>query len=973
MRESVNAPPGAHIEVRDAVWRVVRVDTTSTGSKAWHTVGVSEIVRDQDAIFLEEYEPEVTVLDPRDTQLVLDSSPGHRAARLFLESKLRRVPPLAEKPELAKEAAMDVLDFQLEPTKLALQQTRPRILIADAVGLGKTLECGILLSELIRRGRARRILVATVKSMLTQFQKELWSRFAIPLVRLDSVGLQRVREQIPTNHNPFHYYDKAIISIDTLKQNNAFRTHVEQAEWDVIVIDEAHNVAARGSSRSARAKIAQVLSRQSEGLVLLSATPHDGKATSFASLMTMLDPTAIADPTDYDPEDIRGLFVRRFKKDVQEEIGKAFPERTIEQVHAQASDAEEEVFDALVDLSFTAIDQRRHGALLFKTTLEKALLSSPAACLETLRHRIQTIRRRDDTGRFEEDIESLESFRDRVERVEAKSFAKYQRLLKLLKDKKGFGWSPRKKDDRLVIFSERIETLRWLQEQLSKDLKLKDDQVALLHGGLGDQDQMRIVEEFGQEHAKVRLLLASDVASEGLNLHFLCHRLVHFDVPWSLMTFAQRNGRIDRYGQEREPQILYLLTDTENDKVRGDMRILELLTERDEQARENIGDPSALMGKYDVQAEEEVTGRAIEEGQSAEDFDAGLATTEQALNPLELFLQKSSARAAEPEPPTEPELSSLFPSDFDFVRTTVDWLAEEEGLEREVREDDRILELTLPPDTEQARRARAPGLDLRRRFRKLPAEVLPEDSVLVLTPDRDTMQSQIARARREESAWPTVSYLWALHPVVDWCCDKATGQFGRMTAPVLTLVEGLEDDEAVVIVSGLLPNRRAQPLLHQWYAARFKAGALQGVEPFAEWAEEQELATRRLPNRTVEANLAGLRDLLAPAIEAVTKRVMESWKAREDRLNNKLQEELDRLEELRRRRFDQLDFDIDKDELTEAQQKERRQIDALFDPFFDFISESMTAGTEPFLEVLAVFRPEPLRSEKGYLADGSGS
>jgi hypothetical protein len=554
--------------------------------------------------------------------------------------------------------------------------------------------------------------------------------------------------------------------------------------------------------------------------------------------MNMLDPTAIANPDKYDPKDIEGLFVRRFKKDVQAEIGKAFPERVMRQFHAEASPAEEEAFDALAQIKFTALDQRRHAGMLFKTTLEKALLSSPSACRETIAHRLTTLGRREDPGHFDDDVRALKELDALVARVGASEFSKYQRLLALIEDADGLGWSARKKDDRLVIFSERIKTLEFLKKALKKDLKLTDAQIETLHGGLGDSDQQRIVEEFGKEQSKVRLLLASDVASEGINLHFLCHKLVHFDVPWSLMTFAQRNGRIDRYGQEQTPQIVYLLTRTEQEKIRGDMRILELLTERDDQAGKNIGDPSALMGKYDEAAEVEVTARAIEEGQSAEEFDAALAT-EATLNPLELLLRKAAAPAPPALPTAEPELPSLFASDFDFVRETVDWLAETEGLTREVREDDRIIELTLPADTEEARRHREPGLDLRRRFRKLPTEVVADDHVVVLSPDRSAMQARIAAARREESTWPRVSYLWALHPVVDWCCDKAEGQFGRMTAPVLTLLGGLSADEAVVLVSGLLPNRRAQPLLHQWYAARFRKEKLQEVEPFASWARSR--------------------------------------------------------------------------------------------------------------------------------------
>ena len=258
-QSTITIAPGAHIELRDAIWRVQQVDITSTGTQAWRCVGISEIVRDQEAIFLEEYEPVVRVLDPRQTSLVRDTSSQHRAGLLYIEALLRDVPPPDDGLYVGHKAAMDVLDFQLDPAWMALSKPRQRILIADSVGLGKTLEAGILLCELIRRGRGRRILVATTKAMLIQFQKEMWGRFAIPLVRLDSVGLARIRAEIPTHHNPFYYFDQTIISIDTLKQNNWFRTHVENAHWDVIVIDEAQNVAARGSKDSQRAGIAQKL------------------------------------------------------------------------------------------------------------------------------------------------------------------------------------------------------------------------------------------------------------------------------------------------------------------------------------------------------------------------------------------------------------------------------------------------------------------------------------------------------------------------------------------------------------------------------------------------------------------------------------------------------------------------------------------------------------------------------------------
>ena len=113
-----------------------------------------------------------------------------------------------------------------------------------------------------------------------------------------------------------------------------------------------------------------------------------------------------------------------------------------------------------------------------------------------------------------------------------------------------------------------------------------------------------------------------DMASEGLNLHYLSHKLIHFDLPWALLTFQQRNGRIDRYGQEQQPQVWYLVAQPEQPKIRGDLRVLEKLIEKDEAAGDNIGDPSAFLGTNDELEQEDIVAAAIENGISAEVFSA---------------------------------------------------------------------------------------------------------------------------------------------------------------------------------------------------------------------------------------------------------------------------------------------------------------------------------------------------------------
>jgi SNF2 family DNA or RNA helicase len=660
--------PGARVVIRDAEWIIRRVDTKSNSGYQLTCIGLSELVKDKEAIFLSDLEKKIEILDPAETDLVHDTSSGYNSSILYIESVLRQIAPTDEKIYIGHKAAMDLVPYQLDPAIMSLQQPRQRILISDAVGLGKTLEAGILVSELIKRGKGKRILVLAIKSMLTQFQKEFWSRFTVPLTRLDSIGLQRVKNKIPTNHNPFYYYDKAIISIDTLKQDSIYREHLKNAYWDIIIIDEAHNVADRGSG-ALRNKLAKLISGRSDTLIMLSATPHDGRARSFASLMNMLNPTAIANPDEYTKDEIKGLFIRRFKKDIQDQVRSAFKEREIFKINVDVSAEEENVFELFVNTKFVQIDNKAHAGQLFKTTLEKSLFSSPAACLQTVRNRIKKLQEFNDSN-YNKDIESLIILEQELGKINANNFNKYQKLLQTIKDKeKGFGWTGKDKTDRLVIFTERIETVNFLAENLSRDLKLTENQLEKLHGSLSDVEQQKIVEDFGKEESPLRLLIASDVASEGINLHYLSHRMIHFDIPWSLMVFQQRNGRIDRYGQEKTPQIYYLVAQSKNEKIKGDMRILEVLIDKDDQAAKNINDPSAFFKVKDINEQEILTAKAIEQSNTSDQFNSSL---DEDISLLDLLME-------EVEKPVNTSFnlttsnSSLFVDDFSYLQKALEF------------------------------------------------------------------------------------------------------------------------------------------------------------------------------------------------------------------------------------------------------------------------------------------------------------
>ena len=936
--------------VRDAEWVVRRVDMTSGGNYQLACTGVSEIVRDRQAVFMSELE-RIEVLEPENTRLVPDGSPAFADSLLYMESRLRQVVANDEDIHVGHGAAMDLVRYQLEPARQALRQPRQRILIADAVGLGKTLEAGILVSELIARGRGRRILVLAVKSMLAQFQKEFWNRFTIGLTRLDSAGIQRVRRNIPGNHNPFHYYDKSIISIDTLKQDAEYRTYLENAYWDVIVIDEAHNVADRGTG-SLRSRLAKLLARRSDTLIMLSATPHDGRARSFASLMNMLDATAIADPDDYDDEDFRdkGLVIRRFKKDIQHEVESAFQDRRTYSSEFPASESEEAAYEALLAVRVAGEREGQSARDLFAVTLEKALFSSPAACLATIDQRLRRREREHDSvasKRIAAEVRTLEALREKLEAIGSGDFAKYQGLLTTLRSgaDEALRWRPSATEDRLVIFTERIETLHWLATNLATDLALRENQLEILHGGMSDLDQQRVVEDFGNAAKPVRLLLCSDVASEGINLHYHCHRLIHFDMPWSLMVFAQRNGRVDRYGQERTPQIVYLTTHSANAVIRGDLRVLEVLKAKDEQAYRNIGDPSAFMNVHDIDEEEEITKRTIAHGTNAEAFDAALTPAENEGDSLLALFTSGSVQAtqvAEPAPPP-----SLYADDLAYCEAALHRLgAKDATLRFEVDAEAKTLTLDAPED-------------LRHRFAQQPTEAVPEHWRFVLTTARNRMADAIAESRRDERAWPREHYLWRLHPVVEWLNDRMAAAFGRHEAPVLAGVSGLAPTETVFVFAGLVPNRRGHPLLHEWIAIHHEPSGFAAPQPFETLRRRIGLGTRLMPNRQETVDVAALEGLLPEAVQTANAWFVERRNAFEDAINAKLNQAVGALDALKNRRLRQLDLRFERSAMAEPLKAARRKtaesdIDGIFGDYLQWIEDVMTTEERPWVSVVCV-------------------
>jgi ERCC4-related helicase len=774
------------------------------GGYAIHVQGVSELVRHHKAIFLTPIDTDIEPLRPEDTRLVPDKSPSYRQTTLYLETLLRRTPPIHGLISIGHRGALEVMPYQLVPAKQSLASLRPRILIADGTGLGKTVELGIILSELIKRGRGRRILVVAIRSMLAQLQRELWARFTLPLVRLDSEGLARVQSKIPANRNPFGYFDRCIVSMDTLKNNGLYRAWLEQIRWDVIVVDECHNVANTGSQRG---ELARLLAAQCDALVLTSATPHNGRPESFANLMRMLDPTSVADPRRFTKEDVKHLYVRRFKKDVEAEAGNELQAREVAAIHVKATEHDEAALAALHALNLATLGRKStRKDPLVRWTLVKGFLSSPEAALESIDNRIAVTRKALGEGPgdhprvadLEADITRLADARALVSAALAAGSGKLDRLIA---DLKAIGFDGSGRSPRVVIFSERICTLDMLQKALVARLNIKPEQIECYtaSGGAQDVTQRDIVESFGHSDSKLRVLLCSDAASEGVNLHHQCHHLFHYDVPWSLIRLTQRNGRIDRFGQHHTPQLRYMITETSSRTA--DQHVVERLIEKEKEVERQLGDSGALLGLYDPEAEEEFLLRGVARGEAVdalipdEPFAAGKASESlveeggqpeaaapeaPAIDLLALFadVAKEQARAPALDKLVEAP-PSLFRSDYDLLVAALQHLERHDVIGSEPIK-------WSHNDATTSVEIFAPEPFRRHREGFLPREAVPpRDSPYRLAMGVELVSSKLRAALDEEGRWPEWHLLWEQHPIVEWLLDALGSAYARGEAPLL--------------------------------------------------------------------------------------------------------------------------------------------------------------------------------------------
>ncbi|MCB0325667.1 MAG: DEAD/DEAH box helicase, partial [Bdellovibrionales bacterium] len=847
---------GMRVQCRDAEWLVKQVSEATVfggGSRLVRCVGTDSLVRGHEAVFLTALDT-LSPVRPEETKLVPDTSSGYQKALLYLEASLRQMPLTGVEPDLLNMGVFDEMEFQRRAVRHALSQPRVRLLLADDVGLGKTIQVGMILSELARRGRAARVLVLAKKSMLAQFQSELWNRFAFPLTRLDSTGIQKLRSRIPLNKNPFEIFHRVIISIDTVKTLQ-YRNFLQSTRWDVVVIDEAHNVAgANVPDKHLSHRLARILSQRCENLLLTTATPHNGKAETFGRLISLLDPSAIADPDlkEYTAEEIEDFFIMRFKEDVRADLGELLPERDVippAQTTVSVSEEEERVFSALAKLRTYAKERARANRLL-EYGIYKLFLSSPDACRSSVEKRLASLKGKDPKN---PELEHLTAVQDALGKQRLEDSSRFKLLLRELEV---IGADSSDGSPRVVIFTESRVTQLALVKALAghfgiKKISLKHDEqhtqkVAMIDGSFNDENQSRLIEAFSTSHSPIRLLVATDVASEGINLHHQCHHLIHYDLPWSIITTIQRNGRIDRLGQKHRPQIRYLMVRSENKEFHGDYQILSRLLEKVEEINRVSRSGDSVLKLYDAEKEEEYIARhGMLDGDSEifehpkDGQEASLEATIEAARHLrdEDFLRsltEEETSAAEVQVTSRLRLfsdSEYFLKGYEYLRVagSTGSVANGSSSYLPIEQTAQLHVLQAPKDLLRYLGRTDSKNDVIFGATAIPDEAfLDASSEFRLTdkPARVKLAIEAAKNRpagseKRAGYWSSETLITDQHPILKWIGERLLMLHRRGEAPYITS-QALLPGELIFAFIGQLSSRAGTPMIASAHAVSFR-------------------------------------------------------------------------------------------------------------------------------------------------------
>lgn len=521
---------------------------------------------------------------------------------------------------------IDPLPFQIEAVYgYVLKQPHVRFLIADDAGAGKTIMAGLILKEMKLRNLAKRILIVVPSHLKDQWRRELKEKFDEKFVVLD-----RNTFNAHYGENPWEKNNQVITSIDFAKQDDIIKT-LGSVHWDLVIVDEAHKMAAyrygEKIEKTERYKLGEVLSRTSNHLIFLTATPHKGDPENFRLFLDLLVPGFFATPEMVE-ESLKNkdnpLFIRRLKEDLRDFDGKPiFTRRFPKTIKFRLSDIEKELYN---EVSHYVVEQynkalqtdKKRNVAFALLILQRRMASSTYALLKSLKRRkdklekilkgeerregfvqriwvdyeeIEDLEESERWKREEEwesvtvarDLEELKQEIKTLERLieKAERIIKGEEEVKLKELKEAIEEGFKKIEEmngrrKILIFTESRDTLDYLVSKI-RDWGYK---VNFIHGGMDLDDRIKAEKIFRDE---TEIMVATEAAGEGINLQF-CHIMINYDIPWNPNRLEQRMGRIHRYGQQKDVYMFNLVAED----TREGMVLAKLLDKLDE-IREKLG------------------------------------------------------------------------------------------------------------------------------------------------------------------------------------------------------------------------------------------------------------------------------------------------------------------------------------------------------------------------------------------------